>query len=170
MNELSPSVRRGARRLRLVTLAGIVVVEALVLLAAWAVLFGRRADLPALRIEDQGLPAWPTAIALLLIGLFVGLALWRLARMLAKVEAGAPFGAAADLRAFALFLLLSVLVSILAPVVAQAIAMIGDGSHSLSLQLGLGELLMLLITGLLFFVARLLDEAQAIADDASQIV
>ena len=170
MNGLSPNIRRGARRLRLATLAGILVVEALVLLAAWAVLFGRRADVPALRIEDQGLPAWPTVIALLLIGLFVGLALWRLARMLAKVEAGSPFGAAADLRGFALFLLLSVLVSILAPVAAQGIAAIGDESHRVSLQLGLGELLMLLVTALLFFVARLLDEAQAIADDASQIV
>ena len=32
------------------------------------------------------------------------------------------------------------------------------------------DLLMLFVTGLLFFVARLLDEAQRVADDFSQIV
>jgi hypothetical protein len=167
MTNLSVSMRRTARMLRFVTLGAILLVEALVLLAAWAVVAGRRADLPALRIEDQGLAAWPAAISLLLIGLLVGLALFRLARMLGKVEGGAPFGAARDLRGFAFYLFLTVLVSVLAPIVAPLLA---GGPMRLQLSLSLGELLMLLITGLLFFVARLLDEAQAIADDASQIV
>ena len=38
------------------------------------------------------------------------------------------------------------------------------------MALGGGAALMLLVTGLLFFVARLLDEAQRLADDHSQIV
>src|SRR5690349_1093736 len=168
MSERSPSIRPAARRLRLVTLVSILLVELIVLLAVWAVLFGRRADLPAVHIEDAGLPAWPTAIGLLLIGLFVGLALLRLARMLGKVEAGALFPAA-DLRGFALWLFVSVLVSILLPMVAPLLAP-GPGPHRLALNLSLTEALMLLISGLLFFVARLLDAAQAIADDASQIV
>jgi len=39
-----------------------------------------------------------------------------------------------------------------------------------SLSLDSGEALMLLVTGLLFFVARLLAEAQRLADEHSQIV
>ncbi len=168
MREPSPSIRRGARRLRVATVAAIVLVELVILLAVWALLFGRRADLPALQIQDQGLPPWPAIIGLLLIGLLVGLALFRLLRMLGKVESGDLF-AAGDLRGFALFLFLSVLVSIVVPMVGPLFAD-GPGPHRLTVNLSLTEGLMLLISGLLFFVARLLDAAQAIADDASQIV
>jgi hypothetical protein len=168
MSDLSPSIRPAARRLRLVTLVSIVLVELVVLLALWAVLFGRRASLTALHIEDGGLTAWPTAIGLLLIGLFVGLALFRLARMLGRIEAGELFPAG-DLRGFALYLFASVLVSILVPMVGPLLDA-GPAPHRLALNLSLTEALMLLISGLLFFVARLLDAARAIADDNSQIV
>jgi hypothetical protein len=50
---------------------------------------------------DSGLPPWIAAASLLLIGLLVGIALFRLARMLGRVEAGGPFAAAGDLRGFA---------------------------------------------------------------------
>lgn len=166
MSDLAPVIRASARRLRLVALGAIILVELVVLLAAWAVAFGRRGDLPAMTIHDQGLPPWPTAIGLLLIGLFVGLALFRLARMLGRIEAGDLFPAA-DLRGFALYLFLSILVSILLPIVAPLFA---GGPHHITVGISLTEALMLLISGLLFFVARLLDAAQAIADDASQIV
>jgi hypothetical protein len=168
MSELSPSIRQAARRLRVATLVAIVLAEGVILIAVAVVLFGRRADLPALHIQDQGLPPWATAIGLLLIALFIGLALFRLARMLGKVEAGDLF-AAGDLRGFAFYLFLSVLVSIVVPMIGPLLAA-DPGPHRLMLNLNLTEGLMLLISGLLFFVARLLDEAQAIADDASQIV
>lgn len=168
MSDLSQSIRGSARRLRLVALGAIALVELVVLLAAWAVAFGRHADLPAMTIHDQGLPPWPTAIGLLLIGLFVGLALFRLARMLGRIEAGDLFPAG-DLRGFALYLFLSVLVSILLPILAPLLVA-GSGPDRITVGISLTEALMLLISGLLFFVARLLDAAQAIADDASQIV
>lgn len=168
MSDPVPAIRDSARRLRLVALGAIMLVELIVLLAAWAVAFGRRGDLPAMAIHDQGLPPWPTAIGLLLIGLFVGLALFRLARMLGRIEAGDLFPAG-DLRGFALYLFLGVLVSILLPIVAPLFAT-GDGPHRITVAISLTEALMLLIGGLLFFVASLLDAAQAIADDASQIV
>jgi hypothetical protein len=165
---MSRSIRDSARRLRRAALGAIVLVELVVLLAAWAVAFGRRGDLPAMTIHDQGLPAWPTAIGLLLTGLFVGLALFRLAQMLGRIGSGDLFPAG-DLRGFALYLFLSVLVSILVPIVGPLFAA-EPGPHRIMVGISLTEALMLLISGLLFFVARLLDAAQAIADDASQIV
>jgi hypothetical protein len=42
--------------------------------------------------------------------------------------------------------------------------------HRVASSMGGTELLALLVSALLFFVARLLDEAQRLADDHSQIV
>ena len=47
---------------------------------------------------------------------------------------------------------------------------LASGARQLELSLGGGEALMLLLTGLLFFVARLLDEARRLAEEHSQIV
>jgi hypothetical protein len=171
MTELPPTTRRAARRLRLATLAGIGLMELLLLFAAWVLVAGRKADFPALRIADGGLAPWPAALTLLLFGLLLGLALARLARMLGRVEAGAPFAAAGDLRGFAFFLFLAALAGIFAPplltLAAQAMA---GGVHQLSLDVGGTDLLLLLVSGLLFLVARLLDQAQSLADDHAQIV
>jgi hypothetical protein len=162
-------LHRAARLLRLATLAAAVLLVALSGLAAWLLLSGRRGEFSAIRIEDQGMAPLPTALSILLIGALVALALLRLARMLAKVEAGSPFGAARDLRGFATFLFLSVLASVLAPPALQ-LALVGHGGQRINLSLSMSDAVMLLITGLLFLVARLLDEAQRVADDASQIV
>lgn len=171
MSDLSPSIRRAARRLRLFTLAGIVLIEAAFLVAAWAVVAGRGRDFGHLQVRVDGLPHWPAAAMLLLIGLLVALALLRLVRMLRKVESGAPFGAARDLRGFAFYLFASILASMLAPPLIHAgLALTGAGGQRVQLAIDNGEALMLLVTGLLFFVARLLDEAQRLADDHSQIV
>jgi len=171
MSELGPSIRRAARRLRIVALAATLLVEALILFAAWLLVAGRRADFAAVRVDDGGLAPWIAAPLLILVGLLVGLALLRLVRMLGRVEAGAPFAAAADLRGFALYLFLAVATSVLLPPVIQtAMAAVAGGPHGIRFNLGLGEGLMLLVTGLLFFVARLLDAAQALADEHSQIV
>ena len=171
MSELLLPLRASARRLRYAALAAIALFELVLLLAVWLLLAGGRDSVPALQIHDSGLPPWAAAASLLLIGLFVGLALLRLTRMLARVEAGTPFAAAGDLRGFTFYLLLAVLVSVFAPalfgLVVQAQA---GGEHRLELALGSTELLALLVSALLFFVARLLDEAQRLADDHSQIV
>ena len=171
MSELSPSMRLAARRLRWVTLAAIVLIETVMLIAIWALLSGRGTDLGYLQIRSGGLPPWPAAILVALVGLLVGLALLRLARMLRKVEAGVPFGAAGDLRGFARYLFLTSLVSILGPPATHVALFVGGARpHRLELALDNVQMLMLLVAGLLFFVARLLDEAQRLADDHSQIV
>lgn len=171
MNQASPEIRRSARRLRIVTLGATLLFELVVLAAIASLLSGPASELGLVRVEARGLPPWPTAALLLLIGLLAGLALLALARMLARVEAGAPFAAAADLRAFARYIFLSLLASIFGPPAIQlAMIAVAGGGGRVEFALAQGEALMLLVTGLLFFVARLLDEAQAVADDASQIV
>ena len=169
MNEAPPSIRRSARRLRLVTLVAAALVEVAIAFGAWVLIAGRPDNMPWLGIEVGGLHNGPAAIVLILFGLLLGLALLRLAAMLRQIEGGAPFGAA-GLRGFARYLFLAVLVSWLAP--PLLLLMMGDatGRHRLQLSLDSGEALMLLVTGLLFFVARLLAEAERLADEHSQIV
>lgn len=166
MMELPPRTRLAARRLRLLALLFTALFELIVLFAAWVLVAGDRADFPALRIEDSGLAPWPAAAAVLLMGGCIGVALLRLARMLGKIAAGAPFSASADLRAFALWLFLGLLaMTVLPPLLALAL-----GASRADFNFGGAELLMLVVTGLLFLVARLLDEAQRLAEDHEQIV
>lgn len=165
MNEPPPKLRRAARRLRLFALFATVVIELLILFAAWVTLSGNAASFPAMEINTGGLPPVPGAISLLLFGLLVGLGLLRAAALLRAVEAGEAFPARA-LRGFALYLFLAVLFTVFAPPLLH----LASGSRRIVLALDGGQALMLLLTGLLFFVARLLDEAQRLADDHSQIV
>ena len=166
MTEAPLSIRRSARRLRLCTLFAIALAELAILFSAWVLIAGRPQDLPWLAIEAGGLPPVPAAIVLLLFGLLLGLALWRLAAMLRQIEGGAPF-AASGLRGFARYLFLALLTSWLAP---PLLGFALNGGHRLHLSLDSSEALMLLVTGLLFFVARLLAEAERLADEHSQIV
>jgi len=165
MNEPPATLVRAARRLRLVTLFGTALVLIGFLFGAWVTLAGRGAEFPALGVGAGGLPPVPAAIVLALFGLLVALALLRLAAMLREVEGGIAFPAAA-LRGFARYLFLAVLASILGPPLLG----LAWGMERVSLSLDSGQALMLLITGLLFFVARLLGEARRLADDHSQIV
>ena len=171
MSELPPQIRKSACRLRYVALAAIALFELILLFAAWVLIAGRQGEFAALQIHESGLPPWAAASTLLLVGLLVGIALFRLVRMLRRVEAGAPFAAAGDLRGFAYYLLLAVAASVFAPPLLQlGIAAASGAQHRADFALGGTELFALLVSGLLFFVARLLDEAQRLADDHSQIV
>lgn len=165
MNETPPKLRLAARRLRLVVLFVAALIELAILFAAWVTLNGNAASFPAMQIDVGGLAPVPGAIALLLFGLLTGLALLSAAALLRAVEAGEIFPAR-QLRGFALYLFLAVLASVLGPPLLHLTA----GAGRLTLALSGGEVLMLLLTGLLFFVARLLDEAQRLADEHSQIV
>jgi hypothetical protein len=169
MNEPRPHIRRAARRLRLVTLFATALVELVIAFAAWVLVAGRPRDWPWLGIETGGLPPAPAALVLILFGLLLGMALLRLVAMLRAIEGGAPF-AAAGLRGFARYLFLALLSSVLAPPLLGLAFADGNGGHRLHLSLDSGEALMLLVTGLLFFVARLLAEAERLADEHSQIV
>ena len=165
MNEPPPHLRRAARRLRLFALFATAVFELLILFAAWVTLTGKAASFPAMEIDTGGLPAVPGAISLLLFGLLIGLGLLRAVALLRAVEAGEVFPAR-ELRGFALYLFLAVLLTVFAPPLLH----LAGGAQRLVLSLTGGQALMLLLTGLLFFVARLLDEARRLADDHSQIV
>ncbi len=165
MSETPPKLRRSARRLRLVVLLATALIELAILFAAWVTANGNGANFPALEINTGGLPPVPGAIALLLFGLLIGLGLLRAAALLRAVEAGDIFPARA-LRGFARYLFLAVLFALFGPPLLH----LAGGAHRMVLSLGGGETLLLLLTGLLFFVARLLDEARRLADDHSQIV
>jgi hypothetical protein len=165
MTEPPPKMRRAARRLRLFAIFATALVELLILFAAWVTLSGNGASFPSLQVETGGLAPVPAAVSLLIFGLLVGLALLRAIALLRAVEAGEPFPARA-LRGFALWLFLSVLFG----VVGHPLLQLASGAPRLVLSLSGGQALMLLLTGLLFFVARLLDEARRLADEHSQIV
>lgn len=162
---ISSSLARTARRLRFLALAGAALVLLAFLLAAGLTLGGRTGDVPGLIVQAADLPPVPSAILMILFAALIGLALLRMAAMLREVEGGSPFPAAA-LRGFARYLFLAVLASIAGP----PLLTVAWGARSLVLSFGSDQLLMLLVTGLLFLVARLLDAAQVIADDSSQIV
>ena len=168
MNGIASGIRRSARRLRYATMALILLYELGVAVGAWLLLSGRSREVSLIQIHDSGLAPWPAALTLLAVGLLVGLALFRMVRLLARIEAGAAFGVARELRGFALFLFLAVLATVLMPPLLTAA--LEGGAGGINLAFGSGQALMLLITGLLFLVARLLDEAQRLADDHSQIV
>jgi cytochrome bd-type quinol oxidase subunit 2 len=165
MSETPPKLRRSARRLRLAALLATALIELVILFAAWVTLNGNAANFPALDIQTGDLPPVPGAIALLLFGLLVGLAFLRAAALLRAVETGEVFPAR-HLRGFAFWLFLTVLF----PVLGHPLLQLASGAHRMALSLSGGEALMLLLTGLLFFVARLLAEAQRLADEHSQIV
>lgn len=165
MNEAPPRLRRGARRLRLAAMFVTALVELAILFAAWVTLNGNGANFPALAVETGGLAPVPGAVSLLLFGLLIGLAMLQAAALLRAVEAGQVFPAR-PLRGFAFWLFLTVLFSVVGPPLLH----LAGGAARVELSLTGGEALMLLLTGLLFFVARLLDEAQRLADDHSQIV
>lgn len=165
-------LRSPTRRLRLAVLAALAVTGLLILLAAVqalapgaapsAVAFGGTVDPP--------LPPWAQLAVILLAGVPFMLGLWRLSRMLRVIEQGAPFASAtvAHLRAFAALVLVSALASILLPPILAAIA--AQPGTRLTLTFDGSDFFVLLVSGLMFLLARLLGEAQRIADENSQIV
>jgi hypothetical protein len=106
------------------------------------------------------------AAALLIPACLLAAALLHLTAMLKTIEQGTPFAGAARLRNFALYLFLAVLAGVLLPPVLR----LASGTPSAALTLSSGEVLMLLVTAILFLVARLLTEAQRVADEHGQIV
>ncbi|HYJ52548.1 MAG TPA: hypothetical protein VEW04_05195 [Allosphingosinicella sp.] len=171
MTDLSPRTIRSARRLRLVTLAGIALLALILIATLWVAATGRMDLFGApLRVDGGGLPPRGAAGAMAVLALLLILALRRLVQMLRLVEANRPFATAGALHGFALWLFATVLASVLLPPILHAALGGGDGARHATFTLSGDQALMLLVTGLLFFVSRLLDEAQRLADDHDQIV
>lgn len=171
MREFPSRTRRTARLMRLVTVFAIALLVVVTVFAAWASVAGTPGVDPVdVRIDAGGLTGWPAAIVLLATSALLVIALCYIVAMLRRVESGAPFAAARQLRGFARFLFLAVLASVLLPPLVQlALGPMGPDQRVMFALAG-SDLLMLFVTGLLFFVARLLDEAQRVADDFSQII
>lgn len=104
------------------------------------------------------------ASALLLLA-----ALWQLASMLRQVELGERFSlkVTSRFRRFALLLFLAAAVTLVAPL-AGLIA--PPASGRVELAFSFRDVWTMLVTGVLFLVARLLDEAQQIETEMSEIV
>lgn len=160
-----------ARWLRLVAQAGAVSCLAVTLVAVFGPALGV-SGLLAATLHTDGLPhAWAGAIALLL-AVLVAAALWQLARMLGQVERGAPFAPMATryFRYFALLLLVAALLRLLLPPLAVLALMATGRSATVTLSLTGGDVLALFVAAVLFFVARLFDEAARLEEDSRSIV
>ena len=161
-------IRRLAGRLRLLVWLMIVGTAAVYLAARIGTEIGQT-RLVTLGASDPAVasPLWvqDMCIALVLV------ALWQLADMLRLVGRGDHFAPAAirRFRGFALFLFIASAVMFLAPLVI-ALASNHPGPEQLRLPVKLRELLTMLVTGALFLVARLLEEARQIDSDLKEIV
>lgn len=161
-------IRRLAGRLRLLVWAMIVGTAAVYLAARIGTEIGQT-RLVTIGASDPAIasPAWVQDLSIAL----VLAALWQLADMLRLVGRGDHFSPAAirRFRGFALLLFVASAFMFLAPL-AIAIATNEPGPEQLRLPVKLRELLTMLVTGALFLVARLLEEARQIDSDLKEIV
>jgi len=163
---------RSARRLRWAALAGIATVVAVMAAGAWVLATGARFQgAVSLSYDFDGLPPHWATLVLGTVGLLMVLALLQISAMMRAVERGAPFRSGARLRRFALYLFLAVLAAVLLPPLAQWLeTLLSSQPRRVTLSLSGEEALMLFVTGLLFFVARLIEAAQHLSDEHEQIV
>lgn len=102
--------------------------------------------------------------------LLILLSLWQLASMLGLIRRGARFSPPVTrrFRGFALLLFFAAALTLLAPLVALFVS--PPDPHRIQIPLNFRDIWTMVVTGVLFLVARLLDEAQRIESDLSEIV
>ncbi len=107
-------------------------------------------------------------LALLIYGGF------RLHRMLQEIEAGALFATATigHLRAFAGAILLSVIATLVQLPLRELLFRLiwGDGAYRLKLSVNSQELQLILICGVFYLIATIMQEGQRLADDNAGFV
>ena len=168
----SARLTRSARRLRWTTLFGIALVVAAMVFGCWSLAIGpQRGGGFTLSVDTDGLaPGAACAVLLIACSLLI-VALFQIATMLRAVERGEPFRTGASLRGFAFYLFLALLASVLLPPLIQWGQSLAAGTPMrVDFSLSGEEVLMLFVTGLLFFLGRLLEAAQAVAEEHEQIV
>ncbi len=160
-------IERLARRLRVTVWAVILVAAGLYLAARLGVKLGQVHVVARSSAEAFGPQL---ALARDLGALLTIAALWRLTAMLARIERGERFSppVTRHFREFALLLLLAAVVTLLAPFVAMLV--LPRDPHRLAIPISFRDVWMMIVTFVLFLVARLLDEAQRIESDLSEIV
>lgn len=174
--KIDDRLARDARRLRRATLLGLIAV--LGLLVAGTLQGLLQGSEPAmLRISSRPDPAardWLGILVALGTSLPFAMALWQLNLMLACIERGQIFvqPTIAHLRRFALYVLIAAITSILLPPAATVLAGLADGAalSRVTITFDGGDFFILLASGLLFFVVKLLGEAQRLAEDNRMIV
>lgn len=159
-------VERFARRLRLLTVA---TATALVAATLFAVAMP---GIAFVALETDGLPHFAaSAIAVVAVALAAG-GLAELSLMFQAVEHGQAFAPTSTrrFRRFALLILLSAIAKIVLPPLAQFGLAAYAGRGKISVAIDDSSLLTLLIGALLFFIARLFDEAARLEEDSRSIV
>lgn len=160
-------IERLARRLRIAIWAVIVAVGGMYLVGRLGLQLGEVHVVSRSSAEAFG----PQLTVASDLGALLTLAgLWRLAAMLALIERGARFSPPVTrcFREFALLVLLAAVVALLAPFVALLV--LPRDPHRIHIPLSFRDIWTIVVTGVLFLVARLLDEAQRIESDLSEIV
>lgn len=163
-------INRTARILRLLTLFMAAAMVIVMVFGSWVLIAGApESDFFSVAISNGGLPGWAAAAALALVEMLLIIALLKLAGMLRLIEQGIVAGRSSGLRGFAFFLFLSVLSAMLLPPMLRLFVG-SESERQFSLDLTGSDFLILLITGLLFLVARLLDESERLSEEMRQIV
>ena len=126
-----------------------------------------------IRVTGEGLPyVWNIVTSAIVVTLAV-LSLVSLAAMLRAIGAGDVFARpmTRSFHRFALLYLLSILADLLLPPMVQLGLLFANGGHGLvSVGADNARVLSLAVAALLFFIARLFDEAQRLEEDSRGIV
>jgi Na+/proline symporter len=172
---LSPAWRQGAARSHSLVF---IIMVATALVTCWV----QWVDFAALRAVRRGAygqllqsdhPSWAAWTTQWIASAAVLLALARVMHMLRHMAKGDPFArtVTADLRAFAFWVLMATLASIFLPLaLAPILGWWLQGNIEGPGEINGSDLLLLLMTAILYHVSRLLDAARAMADDYRQIV
>jgi hypothetical protein len=172
-NMQSSELTSAARRLRIGAIFSLVLVVGSTLYAGAAWLLGHEPD-GAIQVTF-GSPGNQQALLVAVVsGALFALGLWRLIGMLGRMEQGERFTGRniGDLRGFTFYVLISAIVSILLPIALSLIAALsaGAGERRVTFTFDGGDFFALLVSALLFFVVRLLGEAQRLSEEAAQII
>ncbi|WP_313444232.1 hypothetical protein [Stenotrophomonas indicatrix] len=169
-SEKSRRLVQAARRLRWVAWAGVLLAPLLTVAALANTWLGSTAPVQA-EMDAGGLPlAWAGTLALAQAAL-VAAALWQLAQLLGQVriERLFPLQGSRRFGRFAGLLLLAVLVNgVLAPLLGALLLASAHGQLRLSIDGA--DLLAVLVTLVLWLVARFLDAAARYEDDHHSII
>jgi hypothetical protein len=158
-----------ARGLRIAAAFG---AAALPLIVVAAIAVPQRGAPVTATIEAGGLPpGWGAALALVYT-LLVSMALVELCRMLRRVEQGDAFSPVAirHFRRFAAWLSIAALAAILLPAIAVLSRAALADSGGARLDLDGGDALFLLLSVLMFLIARLFEAAARYQEDSREIV
>lgn len=160
-----------ARRLRRLAFAGAALALLLTAVAVFAP-FGGDGVMAAVVIRAEGLPHGWAALIAGILAVLVAAALLALARMLACVERGEIFAPAATrrFRRFALLMMLAAAAALVLPALARVGLALTEGRDTISLMIDGDQVLWLFLTIVLFFLARLFDEAARYEQDSRSIV